>query len=183
MNKKASANKVIVFSIIILVIILIIVVSFFLTSKKSETSISVGGQEGTTTLSTECDALEEGVEKWRCYDDLAEEERSLEICDKISKGNYKDACYYGVARIKNDVNICYQITGSETSEIQKDICIRELEEFKTQKCEIEQYPEHQANCLKMVAIANDDLTMCEEIEIQSYKDSCIRHITLNLQEK
>ena len=57
-------------------------------------------------------------------------------------------------------------------------------ELKTQKCELERWgAEYQANCLRTVAILNDNLTACEEIEVKSYKDSCIKHITLNLQEK
>ncbi len=175
MNKK---NKKILIYVILLTIVLIIVIPYFSKDKGTETS-STKDQEQTRIISTsKCDKLEDGGDKWRCYYSIAEEERAIEVCDKIPELKYKEDCYYIIALVKNNISICNQIT----IDVQNEICVKNFEKWANIDCSVlEEYDVLQSNCLKHSGIINNNLTICNEIPIQSYRDSCIKHVTLNSQ--
>ena len=164
-----------IFYTILIIILIIIVIKYI----PKETQTSSEKQEEIRVISTaKCDKLEDGGDKWRCYYSIAEEERALEVCDKIPETIYKEDCYYIVALVKNDITICDQIT----SEVQKEICINNFEKWKNINCSVlKGYEVLESNCLKHYGIINNDLTICEEITVEEYRDSCIKHVTLNLQ--
>ena len=175
-----KGNKRILFYIILVVIILIIIVPYF-SKEKTETQPPTNEKEIKKIISTsKCDRLEEGEDKWQCYKALAEEERAIEVCEKISKPIFKEDCYYVIAIVTNNISTCNQIT----DEIIKNICVKDFDEWKNEDCStLEGYDVLESNCLKYVGIMNDDLTICQRIKVQSYRDSCIKHVTLNLQNK
>jgi hypothetical protein len=172
-------NKKILLYIILVIIAVIIIAPYLSKDEKIETQAPAKQTETKKTISTsKCDKLEDGGDKWRCYYSIAEEERTIEVCDKIPELIYKEDCYYIVALVKNDISICDQITNT----VQNEICINNFEKWKNIDCSVlKGYDVLESNCLKHYGIMNDDLEICKEILVKEYKDSCIKHVTLNLQ--
>ena len=171
-------NKKILIYIALVIIAVIIIAPYLSKDEKAETQAPTQTETKRTVSTSKCDKLNEGEDKWQCYKALAEEEREVEVCEKISDKLFREDCYYVVGFVTNDISLCDKIT----YDVQRNFCIQNFEDWKNEDCvELEWHEVLESSCLRNVGIMNNDLEICQRIKIQSYKDSCIKHVTLNIQ--
>ncbi len=172
-----------------LIIVVLIVGGYFIFFSKS----------GTVIL--ECEKIKDNSAKITCYKEVAMERKDLSVCDALDK-NYRESCYVGVAFVKGDISICENKITNEASKdacfssvaaTKKDFSICEkisatyriercykyvakekgnLLECKTFSARREQY------CMLGVAVANFDISICEELISDGDKEECYVDIAI-----
>lgn len=149
-----------------------------------------------------CENIEDQNEKDYCYSDLAVAEQDVSICDKMQNSILKNYCYgeiYNeIAITKKDVSICEKIQDVQDLGL-KDECYRGVAWAKNDPsiCDkleetnpIEMYsrvPTRKERCYSSIMhnwdlASNElDLSICDKIQDQGYKDYCYSLVAVNKQ--
>jgi len=106
---------------------------------------------------SDCEEVQGEEDKDSCYWNVAEYLKDVSICEELQNLRWKDGCYRSLARELDDVSMCEEIKGS----IEKTVCYREMIDR---------------------AVVSKDISICNKIKDQRYKDWCSKYIAGTLTE-
>ena len=111
-------------------------------------------------------------------------DKDVSFCDAITDDTRYN-CYADVAEHKGDVEICEKITGEEWLESKRNWCYERVakaiqDETICERISLEKYPEEEAikklSCIKDVALAKNDVILCDNLPNLYYKDVCYHEL-------
>ncbi|MBS1266277.1 MAG: hypothetical protein MAG795_00244 [Candidatus Woesearchaeota archaeon] len=118
-----------------------------------------------------CDYIDTDF-KYECYSTVGIEVGDISICNKLQTQLSKEVCYKGVARTTSDFSKCKLIERDTT----EDQCYLGISytSLNIELCENIKGKSgtFYAECIKNIAINNEDETICEDIAWDKIKDEC-----------
>lgn len=128
-------------------------------------------------LLSECNGLQDTLDKNYCYADIAAERKDASICNKLED---KNICYSSVAIRNQDEIICEKIQNQS----ERNICFSSIASLKSDLliCDKIQEQNDKDGCYEVIAENKQDSEICDKIHYQSNREECYYYIAGGLRD-
>lgn len=116
--------------------------------------------------------------RYGCYVDVAVQEKDVGICDYIDT-DFKYECYSGVGIAVGDISICNKLQ----TQLSKEVCYKGVARTTSDvsKCKLIERDTTEDQCYLGISYASLDIGLCENIKGKSgtFYAECIKNIAIN----